>query len=134
MGARRRGSAAREESGMRSEQRMWNSQQRSRYGRRAVMRAGLAGSAAAFLAACGGAENDKRGSGAVQPAAGTAAAQQEAPPKPGGQLREATITQAPHFSPFHPGADPSFINTWRRVYGYYEPLWGFKDINQIDRL
>ncbi|MGH2602157.1 MAG: hypothetical protein ACRDJ9_22565 [Dehalococcoidia bacterium] len=90
--------------------------------------------AAAFLAACGGDSKDETQGSSTQQAAGTAAAQQEGTPKPGGQLREATITQAPHFSPYHPGADPSFVNSWRRSYGYYDALWGFRDVNQPDRL
>ncbi|MGH2588311.1 MAG: ABC transporter substrate-binding protein, partial [Dehalococcoidia bacterium] len=90
--------------------------------------------AAAFLAACGGdSEDETQGSSSTQPAAGTAAAQQVTP-KPGGQLREATITQAPHFSPFHPGADPSYVNTFRRSWGYYDDLWGLKNIKDTDKL
>lgn len=104
---------------------------------------------AAFLAACGGSEDKPAtgGSTSASPGAGsggaggatsaTAAVQET--PKPGGTIRSATITQAPHFSPFHPGADPSYVNFWRRVGGYYEPLWNFKSVaaagaNPADRM
>lgn len=96
------------------------------------------GGVAAFAAACGG---DKKtdsgpqtqatsaaGGAGTQAAAATAEA-----PKPGGVLREATVTQAPHFSPFHPGADPSFVNTWRRTNGYYEALWSLKTIKAAEK-
>jgi peptide/nickel transport system substrate-binding protein len=102
-----------------------------RVGRRQLMRgAVLLGAGAAFAAACGGGESKQ--TGATAPAGGTAAAAET--PRPGGVLREATITQAPHFSPFHPGADPSYVNSWRRVNGYYEVLWIFKAVNVQDRL
>jgi peptide/nickel transport system substrate-binding protein len=112
---------------MRGEQRTAGRLQIRRYGRRRIVGAGFAAAgAAAFLAACGGDDTDETQGSSTQQAAGTAAAQQQETPKPGGQLREATITQAPHFSPFHPGADPSIVNFWRRDFGYYEPMWGFK--------
>lgn len=105
--------------------------------RRTVMRTGAMAGAAAFVAACGG-SSEKSSSGqqgsALTAASGTAAAATEGTPKPGGVLREATITQAPHFSPFHPGADPSYVNFFRREYGYYEYLWRLKDIKGSDRL
>jgi peptide/nickel transport system substrate-binding protein len=119
-----------------SEQRRWIEGGTRQYGRRAAVRAGLAlAGAAAFVAACGG--DDDKGKaptpGAAQSAAsGTQAAQEQ--PKSGGQLREATITQAPHFSPFHPGADPSYVNTFRRSWGYYDELWGLKAIKDPDKL
>ncbi|MGH2588312.1 MAG: ABC transporter substrate-binding protein, partial [Dehalococcoidia bacterium] len=40
----------------------------------------------------------------------------------------------PHFSPFHPGADPSYVNTFRRSWGYYDELWGLKAIKDSDKL
>jgi peptide/nickel transport system substrate-binding protein len=104
-----------------------------RIGRRTVLGAAATGSAALLLAACGGSDDAKQGASGSRAATNGPAAQ-EAQPKPGGVLREATITQAPHFSPFHPGADPSTVNFWRRTYGYYDTLWGLKEINQPDRL
>ena len=41
-------------------------------------------------------------------------------------LRTATDTVAPHFSPFHPGADPSWPNSFRRQTGYYDYMWHMK--------
>jgi peptide/nickel transport system substrate-binding protein len=93
---------------------------------------GLAG-AAALLAGCGVRGNDGA-SGAQTPVSVAAQVPEEPSPKPGGELREATIVQAPHFSPFHPGADPAYVNTWRRSYGYYDYLWTFKDVDAADRL
>ena len=122
---------------MRSEQRLWNRYQAGRYSRRGLMRTALAaGGAAAFLAACGG--DDEQGnqgtSGVQTTTSGTQAAATQETPKPGGQFREATITQAPHFSPFHPGADPSYVNTFRRSWGYYDELWSLKAIKDPDKL
>jgi peptide/nickel transport system substrate-binding protein len=109
-----------------------------RFGRRTLVRTGAVAGAAAFLAACGGGK-DKKSDGQGQSifdktpvTSGAAAA--EGTPKPGGQFREADITQAPHFSPFHPGADPSHVNFWRRLNGYYESLWVMKQVNIPDRL
>jgi peptide/nickel transport system substrate-binding protein len=99
----------------------------------------MAAGAAAFLVACGGDDKQEGGSGAgsigdrTPVTQGGTSAQQETP-KPGGQLREATITQTPHFSPYHPGADPSYVNFFRRVYGYYDYLWTHKAVNSADRL
>ncbi|MGD9895331.1 MAG: ABC transporter substrate-binding protein, partial [Dehalococcoidia bacterium] len=110
--------------------------QGTRFGRRTALRTSLAAvGAAAFLAACGGDSDSEPQTGSAPPPSGTttAAAQQETP-KPGGQLREATITQAPHFSPFHPGADPSYVNTFRRSWGYYDELWSLKSIKSSERL
>jgi peptide/nickel transport system substrate-binding protein len=115
-------------------------QNHSRYGvrmrridRRTLVRVGGVAGATAFLAACGG-DSDKQSAGVSTQSPGTAAQATEGPPKPGGELREATITQAPHFSPFHPGADPSYVNFFRRVYGYYDYLWTFKDVDTADRM
>src|SRR5689334_10092732 len=96
----------------------------NRLGRRTVLGGIAAAGGAAFIAACGG--SDKSSSGGSSGSTGTsigqstpvtqgAAAAAEGPGKPGGILREATITQTPHFSPFHPGADPSYINFFRRI-------------------
>jgi peptide/nickel transport system substrate-binding protein len=106
--------------------------QRRRLSRRRLILAGAGGGAALFALACGGDDDDGEAGtqGTAAPAGGTAAA--AATPKAGGQFREATITQAPHFSPFHPGADPSFVNTWRRINGYYDTLWTFKAVNAAE--
>ena len=94
---------------------------------------GLAG-AAALLVGCGARESDNGASFVQTPVSGAAQVPEEALPKPGGELREATIVQAPHFSPFHPGAHPAYVNTWRRIYGYYDYLWTFKDVDIADRM
>jgi peptide/nickel transport system substrate-binding protein len=115
-----------------------------RLGRRRVLRgAALLGAGAAFAAACGGGSDKSNGntSGGGGPAtnattaagSGTQAAAASQTPKSGGLMREATVTQTPHFSPFHPGADPSFVNTWRRVNGYYEPLIAYKTIKGTEQ-
>ena len=143
-GERRNGGAAVQYQG--SRQRTARAARLSR--RTALQTAGFAG-AAAFLAACSGSSNNKSGGApagaptsagvstasaappAVQTTPGvkaTFAPTPSGPGKLGGTLREATLVQAPHFSPFHPGADPSFVNQWRRVYGYYEHLWNYKFI------
>ena len=101
------------------------------------MRTGVMAGAAAFLAACKGSSGKNEGHSQSifdKTPVTTGAATTEAAPKPGGQFREADITQAPHFSPFHPGADPSHVNFWRRLNGYYESLWVMKQVNVPDRL
>lgn len=106
-----------------------------RFGRRTLVRGGAVAGVAAFLAACGGGRQEspsQRVFDKTPETTGAAAA--EGTPKPGGQFREADITQAPHFSPYHPGADPSHVNYWRRLNGYYESLWVIKQVNVPDRL
>jgi peptide/nickel transport system substrate-binding protein len=111
-----------------------------RMDRRRLIGTGAAAGAAAFLIACGGDDRQEGGGssstsiGERTPVTQGSAATQGETPKPGGQLREATITQAPHSSPYHPGADPSYVNFFRRVYGYYDYLWTHKSVNSADRL
>lgn len=110
----------------------WQHQAR-RLSRRRLLAGGAAVGAGITLAACGGSSStsSKKSSTSSTTNSGstssgtTAAAAATGTPKTGGTWRQATITQAPHFSPYHPGADPSFVNTWRRTYGYYERLWEF---------
>ncbi|MGD9890300.1 MAG: ABC transporter substrate-binding protein [Dehalococcoidia bacterium] len=118
---------------MQGQNRSWTMVAARRFGRRTLVRAGGVAGATAFLAACGG-DSDDQSAGVSTQTPGTAAQATEGTPKPGGELREATITQAPHFSPFHPGADPSYVNFFRRVYGYYDYLWTFKDVDTADRM
>ncbi|HXH22566.1 MAG TPA: ABC transporter substrate-binding protein [Dehalococcoidia bacterium] len=80
------------------------------------------GAAALSLVGCGGGGDGGGGSG------GGASTQDEGTPKPGGIWKQATITLPTHFSPFHPGADPSFANTWRRETGYYDRLWATREV------
>ena len=118
--------------------RFWQTAAGRRVGRRTLMRTGAVAGAAALLTACGGGDKSGGGSGGTNLGQATAvtsgAGAAEGLAKPGGVFREATITQAPHFSPFHPGADPSYVNFFRRVYTYYDYLWTFKDVNTTDRL
>jgi len=66
----------------------------------------------------------------------TGTARDEGTPKPGGVWRQATITVAPHFSPYHRGAEGEvFQNNWRRTYtGYYDRLWGLRSTSDPARL
>jgi len=105
-----------------------------RLSRRRLIAVGAAGGAGALLIACGGDSDTPDQQAAGTAATGTGGATAAETPKPGGSLREATITQAPHFSPYHPGADPSYVNTWRRVNGYYDTLWTFRAVDVPDRL
>ncbi len=107
--------------------------------RRAALRGaglGVAGLAGAALIGCGDDDDDEAAPAAATAtaagaatAAATATATEEAKdqPKPGGNLRYADEAVAPHFSPFHPGVDPSYHNTFRRSTGYYDNLWGNRD-------
>ncbi len=85
------------------------------------------GVGALALAGCGDDSTSSSSSGGTKPT--TAAGGSPAPEvaKPGGIFRTADITQAAHFSPYHPSADPSFINNWRRDVGYYDKLWNIMD-------
>ncbi len=92
--------------------------------RRALLGAATAGAGVAALSLVG------CGSGGSSSSSSSPAARSSpdvykdtTPPKPGGTWHQATITLPTHFSPFHPGADPSFVNTWRRETGYYDRLW-----------
>ncbi|MGI8550215.1 MAG: ABC transporter substrate-binding protein [Dehalococcoidia bacterium] len=96
--------------------------QPSSFSRRRLLGAATAGAAGGLLASCDGSPKKPShpagsATGAVTAAAGT--------PRQGGVWRQATLVQAPHFSPFHPGADASFVNPWRREFGYYERLWDY---------
>lgn len=84
------------------------------------------GAAAVGLAGCGGGD-----SGSSASSGGTS--EDEGTPRPGGIWRQATITLPTHFSPFHPGADPSFVNTWRRETGYYDRLWATREVTDPAR-
>jgi peptide/nickel transport system substrate-binding protein len=109
--------------------------------RRSVLRGtalGAAGLAGAALVGCGG--GDVAGPAPVQPTqpgtpAATPTAGVTAPePKRGGTLRQTTVSVNPHFSPYHPGTDPSFHNTWRRSTGYYDSLWNMLVTDDPDRI
>lgn len=71
-----------------------------------------------------GNNNGGSNNGGSQP---TATPTEAAVPKPGGIFSTADTTQAAHFSPYHPSADPSYINNWRRDLGYYDRLWHLRD-------
>lgn len=103
-----------------------------RLSRRRLLAAGAAGAATA-LAACSGSSTKKAATsataktGAAATPSGTAAA---GTPKPGGTWNQASLVLAAHFSPYHPTAEPSFTNMWRREFGYYERLWTFASTPQ----
>jgi len=86
------------------------------------------GAAALSLVGCGGG-----GGGGESAKSSGGGAESEGTPKTGGTWKEVTITLPTHFSPFHPGADPSFINTWRRTTGYYDYLWGTRAVTDPAR-
>jgi peptide/nickel transport system substrate-binding protein len=85
------------------------------------------GAAALSLVGCGGGDGDDGGS---QP---EGVSEDEGTPKRGGVWKQSTITLPTHFSPFHPGADPSFVNTWRRSTGYYDYLWATREVTDPTR-
>lgn len=105
----------------------WSKLTSSRFSRRRAL-AGAAslgiGAAAIGVVGCGGGDS----SSAVRDG------EDEGTPKPGGIWRQATITDPTHFSPFHPGADPSFANTWRRSTGYYDQMWDLRETEDPARL
>ena len=110
---------------------------RNRISRRTALRGaglGVAGLAGAALIGCGDDDDDDAARATAAPAATAApgAAATEAPAedlvKTGGTYRTAYDGTAPHFSPFHPGIDPSWPNTFRRNTGYYDSLWHLRDI------
>jgi peptide/nickel transport system substrate-binding protein len=86
------------------------------------------GAAAAGVVGCGGGGSSSKSSND-----NTSSSANEGTPKPGGVWKEVTITLPTHFSPFHPGADPSFINTWRRGTGYYDYLWAGRAVTDPTR-
>jgi peptide/nickel transport system substrate-binding protein len=98
--------------------------------RRALLGAATVGlgAAAAGVVGCGGGNNNSGSS-----SQGSSDSGNEGTPKPGGTWKEVTITLPTHFSPFHPGADPSYINTWRRVTGYYDYLWATRQVTDPTR-
>ncbi len=114
---------------------------RSRISRRSLLRGaglGAAGLAGAALIGCGDDEEpgDAATASATTTAGGTAATTGTSTTgdeiKRGGTYRDSTITVAPHFSPFHPGADPSYVNTWRRT-NYYDSLWEIRQTPDPER-
>ena len=112
-----------------------------RVSRRSMLRgAGIAGVGLAGAALIGCGDDDDDDVAAPAPAAGgggqaaPAATVDPDAPRAGGTIRYATITVAPHFSAWHPGADPSFINTFRRDNGYYDTLWDIRESNDPARI
>ena len=119
-----------------NERNYWSRMMGSRISRRGALRGagiGAAGLAGAALIGCGDDDDDDDdddgggggggGGGATATAAPTTAPTVDPNAvKRGGTFKQATITVAPHYSPLHPGADPSYINTFRRQ-NYYRKLW-----------
>ncbi|MQA00523.1 MAG: hypothetical protein GEU80_14535 [Dehalococcoidia bacterium] len=125
-----------------SEHNYWTRPQR--VSRRSLLRGagvGVAGLAGAALIGCGGDDDEPdTGDGGTTATAGPGGGSATATGSPaagavktGGIYRDSTITVAPHFSPFHPGADPSYVNTFRR-FGYYDPLWEVRQTADPERL
>lgn len=116
------------------EQNYWMSTTRQRaFSRRTLLRSaglGAAGVAGAALLGCGEDEEAPSATATMTAAPGGSASGTAAPSateagdavKRGGIYRDSTQTVAPHFSPYHPGADPSYVNTWRRT-NYYDAMW-----------
>ncbi len=118
-----------------------------RISRRAALRGvglGVAGLAGAALIGCGDDDDEEEAAATAAAAtavagaataAATATATEEAKdqPKYGGIIRYADTAVAPHFSPFHPGVDPSFHNVFRRDTAYYDSLWMLRDIPDASR-
>lgn len=114
--------------------------------RRAALRGaalGGTGLLGAALLGCGGDDDDDDAGTASPTAAGGGSGAQATPtpteaasssgPRHGGTLRQVTQTQAPHFSPLHPGAEASLTPTWRRANGYYDYLWGLRESDDPER-
>jgi len=113
--------------------------ERHRVSRRSLIRGagiGAFGLAGAALIGCGGSDDAPAGPTTAPPTGGTAAPTATEVPadaiKRGGIYRDSTITVAPHFSPFHPGADPSYVNTWRRT-NYYDSMWELRQTPDPER-
>ncbi len=109
----------------------WNRFTQSRLNRRRALSGAAAlglGAAAVGVVGCGGGD-----SGSSAKSSSGSGSENEGTPKAGGTWNEVTITLPTHFSPFHPGADPSFINTWRRTTGYYDYLWGTRAVTDPTR-
>ncbi len=116
------------------ERNYWSRMMGSRISRRGALRGagvGAAGLAGAALIGCGDDDDDDDddgggggggGGGTPAPTAAPSATVDPNAVKRGGTFKQATVTVAPHYSTLHPGADPSYINTFRRQ-NYYRRLW-----------